>query len=108
MTALAAGDVTTALAELDTARDHTTQARRTAKAALSHRARTGAAMRPGQLRDRVREHLAANPGASLTPHEISRVLGNSSGAIANALDKLTELGHAQLASDHPRRYVTTG
>ncbi len=108
MTALAAGDITTALAELDTARDHTTQARRTAKAALTHRTRTGPAMRPGQLRDRVQAHLAANPGASLTPHEISRVLGNSSGAIANALDKLIELGHAQLASDHPRRYITTG
>jgi predicted ArsR family transcriptional regulator len=106
-TALQDGDITTALDELASARDHLTQARREAKAATARRARTGPVMGPGQLRDRVHAHLAANPGASLTPYEVSRVLGNSSGAIANALDKLTELGHAQLTSDHPRRYVTT-
>jgi DNA-binding MarR family transcriptional regulator len=108
LTALRAGDITTALTELDTARDHTTQARRAVKTALTRHTRTGPAMRPGRLRDRVRDHLTANPGASLTPYEISRVLGNSSGAIANALDRLTELGHVQLASEHPRRYITTG
>ena len=108
VTALQEGDITTALAELGTARDHTSQARREAKAAITRHTRTGPAMRPGQLRDRVHDHLTAHPGTSLTPYEISRVLGNSSGAIANALDRLTEQGHAQLASDHPRRYITTG
>lgn len=64
-------------------------------------------MRPGQLRDRVPDHLASHPGTSLTPYEIARVLGNSAGAVANALDRLVELGHAELASEHPRRYITT-
>jgi hypothetical protein len=105
--ALAAGDITTALAELDTAHGNTTQARRLAKAATRLRARSGPAMQPGQLRDRVKAHLAANAGTSLTPYEIARVLGNSSGAVANALDRLVALGHAQLANEKPRRYMTT-
>jgi hypothetical protein len=32
------------------------------------------------------------------------LLGNSSGAIANALDTLVQHGHAELASDKPRRF----
>jgi hypothetical protein len=32
------------------------------------------------------------------------VADRSSGAVANALDRLTALGQAQLTSDHPRRY----
>jgi len=105
--ALAGGDITTALSELDAARDGTAQARRLARAATSRSARAGAGMRPGQLRDRVRDHLAGHPGTSLTPYEIARVLGNSAGAVSNALDRLVELGHAELASEHPRRYITT-
>jgi hypothetical protein len=31
-------------------------------------------------------------------------VARSSGAVANALDRLTALGHAQLTSDKPRRY----
>ena len=64
-------------------------------------------MRPGQLRDRVRGHMASHAGVGLTPYEIARVLGNSSGAVANALDRLVQLGHAELDSEHPRRYITT-
>jgi len=105
--ALVGGDITTALSELDAARDGTAQARRLARAATSRSARSGAGMRPGQLRDRVRDHLAGHPGTSLTPYEIARVLGNSAGAVSNALDRLVELGHAELASEHPRRYITT-
>ena len=106
--ALAAGNLPAALSELDAARDSATQARRLVRSASTGRKpRTGPGMRPGQLRDRVRGHLDAHPGTSLTPYEIARVLGNSAGAVANALDRLTELGHAQMATDHPRRYMTT-
>jgi hypothetical protein len=106
--ALAAGNLPAALSELDAARDSATQARRLVRSAIAGRKpRTGPGMRPGQLRDRVRGHLDAHPGTSLTPYEIARVLGNSAGAVANALDRLTELGHAQMATDHPRRYMTT-
>ncbi len=105
--ALAGGDIATAISELDAARDSTAQARRLARATTGRSARAGSGMRPGQLRDRVRDHLACHPGTSLTPYEIARVLGNSAGAVANALDRLVELGHAELASEHPRRYITT-
>lgn len=81
------------------------QARRLLRSAASGRKTRGAqAARPGQLRDLVRAHLAAYPDAEFTPHAIGRVLGRSSGAVANALDRLTALGQAQLTSDHPRRY----
>lgn len=95
------------MSELDAARDSTGQARRLARAATSRSGRAGSGMRPGQLRDRVRDHLAGHPATSLTPYEIARVLGNSAGAVANALDRLVELGHAELAREHPRRYITT-
>jgi hypothetical protein len=91
-----------------------TQARRLLKTAASGRKPRGASRagaRPGQLRDLVTAHLAANPDAEFTPHAIGRVLARSSGAVANALDRLTALGNAQLTSDKPRRYrhrATTG
>jgi hypothetical protein len=83
------------------------QSRRLLKAAASGRkprGTTSPAARPGQLRDLVQAHLAANPDADVTPHAIGRVLSRSSGAVANALDRLTALGQAQLTSDKPRRY----
>src|SRR5579875_3082672 len=45
--------------------------------------------------------LACAPASSATAYEIARVLGNSAGAVANALDRLVELGHAELASERP-------
>ena len=49
-------------------------------------------------------HLDAHPGGEFTPHEIHKVLSHSSGAIANALDTLVNLGEAELATDKPRRF----
>ena len=83
------------------------QSRRLLKAAASGRkprGTTSPAARPGQLRDLVQAHLAADLDADFTPHAIGRVLSRSSGAVANALDRLTALGQAQLTSDKPRRY----
>ncbi|HUY44210.1 MAG TPA: hypothetical protein VMV92_00570 [Streptosporangiaceae bacterium] len=100
------GDTAAALAEMDTIRDGAAQARRLLKAAAIGRKPRGTspAARPGQLRDLVAAHLAANPAAEFTPHAIGRVLGRSSGAVANALDRLTALGQARLTTDKPRRY----
>jgi hypothetical protein len=96
------GDLRAALAGLDEACEQAAQARRELKAALG--GRKAPAARPGGLRDKVLAHLDAHPGAEFTPHEIHKVLGNSSGAIANALDTLVKLGDAELASEKPRRF----
>ena len=105
--ALDGGDTAAALAGMDAIRTAATQARRLLKATASGRRPRGTggpAARPGQLRDLVQAHLAAHPDAEFTPHAIGRVLARSSGAVANALDRLTALGHAQLTTDKPRRY----
>jgi hypothetical protein len=91
------GDLRAALAGLDEIYEQAAQARRSLKAALGGR-KTPAA-RPGGLRDKVLAHLDDHPDGAFTPHEIHKVLGNSSGAIANALDTLVKLGEADLATD---------
>ena len=72
------------------------------KAAAS--GRHASATRPGALRDLVEEHLRTFPGTAFTPHQVGKVLTRSAGAVANALDKLTALGSAELATDKPRSY----
>ncbi|MBG0824901.1 hypothetical protein HS048_29825 [Planomonospora sp. ID91781] len=67
----------------------------------------GAAVRPGQLRDRILAHLTAHPGKDFTPYEIGRVLESSSGAVANALDRLVNLGQVELTCERPRRFTAT-
>ncbi|RBQ15337.1 hypothetical protein DP939_36465 [Spongiactinospora rosea] len=64
-----------------------------------------AAVRPGALRDRVLAHLTEHPGKDFTPYEIGRVLDSSSGAVANALDRLVSLGQAELTCERPRRFT---
>ena len=104
------GDTAAALAAVDALCATAAQARRLVKAAATGRKPRGTgspAARPGQLRDLVAAHLAAHPDADFSPHQIGRVLGRSSGAVANALDRLTALGQAQLTSEKPRRYQAT-
>jgi hypothetical protein len=96
------GDLRAALTGLDEIYEQAAQARRSLKAALGGR-KTPAA-RPGGLRDKVLAHLDEHPDGQFTPHEIHKVLGNSSGAIANALDTLVKLGDAELATEKPRRF----
>jgi len=100
------GDAAAALATTDAVCAAAAQGRRLLKAAASGRKPrgTGPAARPGQLRDLVAAHLTAHPDADFTPHQIGRVLARSSGAVANALDKLTALGQAQMTCEKPRRY----
>lgn len=93
--ALQAGDLDGALA----AADHLTQAAARTRRLLrqgGRAARRGpsAGTLPGELRGLVAAHLAAYPARDFGPHAIGRLLGRSSGAVANALDRLTALGQA--------------
>jgi hypothetical protein len=100
--ALAAGNPDVVLAALDTVRDLPAQGRRVLKAVVS--GRRAAATRPGALRDLVEDHLRKFPAAAFTPHQVGKVLTGSTGAVANALDKLVSLGVAQMVTDKPRTY----
>jgi hypothetical protein len=59
---------------------------------------------PRPLRPEVAAHLATYPDKDFTPGEIGKVLDRSSGAVANALDKLVQEGQAVLTSEKPHRY----
>jgi len=96
------GDLSAVRAGMDQIWEQAAQARRVLKAAAG--GRKAPAARPGALRDKVLGHLRDHPGSDFTPHEIHKVLGNSSGAIANALDTLVGHGQAELATDKPRRF----
>ena len=98
----ASGDLKTVLAALDEIAEQAAQARRVLKAAIG--GRKTPAVRPGGLRNKVLAHLDAHPGGQFTPHEIHKVLGHSSGAIANALETLVKLGEALVATEKPRRF----
>ena len=43
-------------------------------------------------------------GEPASPSKLAGVLGHSSGAIGNALERLVEAGLAERTSDRPRRY----
>lgn len=63
---------------------------------------------PGALRRMVFEHVNTHPGQAFTPGEIGRAIGGrSSGAVANACDKLTADGLVELACEKPRRFRAT-
>jgi hypothetical protein len=101
----AAGNLSAVLAGIDEICEQAAAARRALKAA--GRGNKAHAARPGALRDKILAHLQAHPGNDFTPHDLHKVLGNSSGAIANALDTLVSHGQAQLASDKPRKFRLT-
>jgi hypothetical protein len=58
----------------------------------------------GGLETLVVEHLKAHPKAEVTPSELGNKLNRSSGAVANALERLVKAGKAVRTSDRPRRY----
>ncbi|MQY23018.1 hypothetical protein [Nocardia macrotermitis] len=66
---------------------------------------------PGGLRGMVEDALRDNPGRTFTSTALKRVMDAehqrniSSGAISNALDKLTEQGVARRISDAPRTWA---
>ncbi|WP_310725805.1 helix-turn-helix domain-containing protein [Streptomyces sp. N2A] len=62
---------------------------------------------PGVLRQMVIDHLQAHPAQAFTATRISRIIEKSSGAIANALDKLVSQGIATQVNDRPRQFQLT-
>jgi len=98
----ASGDLKRVLAGLDEIYEQAAEARRALKAAIG--GRKAPAARSGALRDKVLAHLVAHPEGEFTPHEIHKVNGHSSGAIANALETLVKLGEAEVASEKPRKF----
>ncbi|WP_414504769.1 helix-turn-helix domain-containing protein [Streptomyces sp. NEAU-L66] len=67
-------------------------------------ASTEGRLAPGALRQMVIDHLRAHPDHEFTATRISRVIEKSSGAIANALDKLVGQGIAEQVNDRPRQF----
>lgn len=59
---------------------------------------------PRPLRPDVLTHLIKHPDLAFTANEIAKVLGRSSGAVANALDTLVNNGEAELVSERPNRF----
>ncbi|MFZ3475276.1 hypothetical protein ACODT3_42780 [Streptomyces sp. 4.24] len=58
----------------------------------------------GGLRQMVFEHLEAHPTKAFTAPALSKALGRSAGAVANALVKLKDHGQADLVGESPRQY----
>jgi DNA-binding MarR family transcriptional regulator len=58
----------------------------------------------GMLREAVRQHLRTHSEATFTPTALSKVLGRSGGAIANALDALVADGEASMVLEKPRTF----
>ena len=100
------GDLRAVQTGLDEIYEQAGQVRRTVKAAAG--GKKAPAARPGGLREKVLAHLRDHPDKSFTPHEIHKVIGHSSGAIANALDTLVKHGDAELATEKPRRFRLVG
>ena len=63
-----------------------------------------ARLTPGGLRGMVEDYLRDHPTDDLGPAKIGTELGRSSGAVANALDRLVKDGYAQMTSPKPKRY----
>ncbi|MGH3693791.1 MAG: hypothetical protein ACRDRX_07350 [Pseudonocardiaceae bacterium] len=60
---------------------------------------------PGGLRGLVEDWLRDHPGERFSPSAIGKALGRSSGAVANALDKLVADGYAAQTCDKPKRFT---
>ncbi|GAB2709509.1 hypothetical protein [Nocardia thraciensis] len=60
---------------------------------------------PGALRGLVEDHLRDAPGKEFTPNQIGKALGRSSGAVHNALAKLTVLGTARQTCERPKKFA---
>ncbi len=67
-----------------------------------------ARLRGGRLREMVLDHLRSRPTEELTPFVIGRELGRSSGAVANACDRLLADSAIVETSQKPRRFRFAG
>ena len=62
---------------------------------------------PGALRGMVEDYLREYAGEAISPNGIGKALTRSSGAVANALEKLVADGYAVRVNEKPRRYSIT-
>ena len=62
----------------------------------------------GRLREMVLDHLRSHPTEELTPFVIGRALGRSSGAVANACDRLLADRAIVETTQKPRRFRFAG
>ena len=60
---------------------------------------------PGGLRGMVEDWLRDHAGEEHSPSAIGKALGRSSGAVANALNKLVADGYAVQTQDKPKRFI---
>lgn len=67
----------------------------------------GPRLAKGALHGLVEDFLSEHPGEAFGPSAIGKALGRSSGAVANALDRLVEKKVAVLTSEKPRRFTST-
>ena len=59
----------------------------------------------GGLRGLVEDWLREHPGEEFSPSAIGKALRRSSGAVANALDRLVTDGYARQTCDKPKRFT---
>ncbi|MEV5832832.1 hypothetical protein [Nocardia sp. NPDC052112] len=59
----------------------------------------------GALRGQVEDFLRDHPNQEFSPHQIGKVLDRSSGAVHNALVKLTKDGTARQTSTAPKKFT---
>ena len=78
---------------------------RTGPAAPGHNGDGQRTLAKNELRNLVRDFLAAHPGHEFTPTVIGRELGRSSGAVGNALAKLVISGEALLTKEAPATFA---
>jgi biotin operon repressor len=58
----------------------------------------------GELSTLVLDYLKAHGDDAIGPSALGKALGRSSGAVANACQRLESSGSLRLVSDSPRRY----
>src|SRR5947207_9388603 len=86
-------------------RRNTVAVGRTGPAAPGHNGDGQRTLAKNELRNLVRDFLAAHPGHEFTPTVIGRELGRSSGPVGNALAKLVISGEALLIKEAPATFA---
>jgi hypothetical protein len=86
-------------------RRNTVSVTRTGSAAPGQNSDGSRTLGKNELRNIVRDFLVAHPGHEFTPTTLSREIGRSSGATANALAKLVVSGEAVLVREAPATFT---
>ncbi len=62
-------------------------------------------LQPGKLQEQVLAYLTDHAGEELSPSQIAKALGRSSGAVGNGLESLAKDGEVQKTRQAPRRFM---